>query len=425
MTKKIITFGISLVLAFALWLYVVTVVGPEYEETFRDIPVVYQGASALEARNLMILGDETHTVDLKLSGNRRDLNKLSSSNISVTLDLSKILDPGKTSYRYDISYPGNVANDSVTVQSQSPTGITLEIVRSKEKKIPVHVSFDEAAIAEGYGFLPVEQELTEIQISGPESVVDQITQATVALDINQDNNKSDITGEYVATLCDAKGQQVDSRYVTVSTEGAEAISVTLPVRMKKVLPLTVQIVEGGGATEANSTITISPSTITVLGKEEDMKDLQEISLGEIDLRNWTVNTESMYLPIELPEGLTNKSGVTEAMIMVELPELQTKDFVISRDLFQTRNLPAGTYPEISTEQLIITVRGTKNALGALTEEMLRATIDLSDAKIGQMKDWTVDVQIIGQPDGVGIIGGPYTVWIEIMDAAKVVQTAEE
>ena len=187
----------------------------------------------------------------------------------------------------------------------------------------------------------------------------------------------------------------------------------------------LQAIEGGGATEDNSVITVFPATITVLGKEEDLKDLQEISLGEIDLRNWSANTESMHLPIELPEGLTNKSGVTEAMVTVDLPELQTKDFVISRDLFKTLNLPAGTYPEISTEQLIITVRGTKNALGALTDEMLSATVDLSDAKIGQMKDWTVDVQIIGQPDGVGIIGGPYTVWIEIMDAAKVVQTSEE
>ena len=425
MTRKIITFAISLVLAFALWIYVVTVVGPEYEETFRDIPVVFQGASALEARDLMILGDETPTVDLKLSGNRRDLNKLSSSNISVTLDLSKILDPGKTSYRYDVSYPGNVANDSVTIQSQSPTGITLEIVRSKEKKVPVHVSFDEAAIAEGYGFLTVEQELSEIQISGPESVINQITQARIELDINQENNKTDISGEYVATLCDAKGQQVDSRYVTVSTEGAESISVTLPVRMKKVLPLTVTVIEGGGATQANSTVTMSPSTVTVLGKEEDLKDLQELSLGEIDLRQWSVNTESMYLPIEMPEGLTNKSGVTEATLMVDLPELVTKDFVIHRDLFKQLNLPAGTYPEISTEQLIVTVRGTKNAIEAMTDEMLAATIDLADAKIGQMKDWTVDVQIMGQPDGVGIIGGPYTVWIEIMDATRMVQNSEE
>ena len=425
MTRKIITFGISLVLSFALWLYVVTVVGPEYEETFRDIPVVFQGASALEARNLMILGDETPTVDLKLSGNRKDLNKLSSSNILVTLDLSKILDPGKTSYRYDVSYPGNVANDSVTIQSQSPTGITLEIVRSKEKKVPVLVSFDEAAIAEGYGFLQVEQELSEIQISGPESVIDQITQAKINLEINQDNNKTDISGEYVATLCNAEGQQVDSRYVTVSTEGAETVRVTLPIRMKKVLPLKVQIMEGGGATEANSTITITPPTVTVLGKEEVIKDLEELYLGEIDLRNWSANTESIYLPIELPEGLTNKSGVTEAMVMVTLPQLEEKQFIINRESFKTLNLPAGTYPEISAEQLIVTVRGTKNAIGALTEEMLSATIDLTDAKIGQMKDWTVDVQIIGEPDGVGVIGGPYTVWIEIMDAAKVAQTSEE
>ena len=61
----------------------------------------------------------------------------------------------------------------------------------------------------------------------------------------------------------------------------------------------------------------------------------------------------------------------------------------------------------------------------MTEEMLSATIDFTDAKIGQMKDWTVDVQILGEPDGVGIIGGPYTVWIEIKDATKVAPTPTE
>lgn len=425
MAKKVITFAISLVLSFALWLYVVTVVGPEYEETFRDIPVVFQGASALESRNLMIVGGETPTVDLKLSGNRKDLNKLSSSNISVTLDLSKILDPGKTAYRYDVSYPGNVANDSVTIQSQSPTGITLEIVRSKEKKVPVHIVFDEAAVAEGYGFLPIEQELSEIQIHGPESVIDQITQARIALDINQDNNKTDISGEYVASLCDANGEQVDSKYVTVTTEGAEAVDVLLPIRMKKVIPLTVQVIEGGGATRENSPVSISPSTITVLGKEDALKDLNEWSLGEIDLRQWTQDSQPLVLPIELPDGLTNKSGVNEATITVELPALEEKNFVINREQFKQLNLPSGTYPEVSAEQITITVRGTKNVIEAMTEEMLSATIDFTDAKIGQMKDWTVDVQILGEPDGVGIIGGPYTVWIEIKDATKVAPTPTE
>ena len=425
MAKKVITFAISLVLSFALWLYVVTVVGPEYEETFRDIPVVFQGASALESRNLMIVGGETPTVDLKLSGNRKDLNKLSSSNISVTLDLSKILDPGKTAYRYDVSYPGNVANDSVTIQSQSPTGITLEIVRSKEKKVPVHIVFDEAAVAEGYGFLPIEQELSEIQIHGPESVINQITQARITLDINQDNNKTDISGEYVASLCDANGEQVDSKYVTVTTEGAEAVDVLLPIRMKKVIPLTVQVIEGGGATRENSPVSISPSTITVLGKEDALKDLNEWSLGEIDLRQWTQDSQPLVLPIELPDGLTNKSGVNEATITVELPALEEKNFVINREQFKQLNLPSGTYPEVSAEQITITVRGTKNVIEAMTEEMLSATIDFADAKIGQMKDWTVDVQILGEPDGVGIIGGPYTVWIEIKDATKVAPTPTE
>lgn len=425
MAKKIITAALSLVISFALWMYVVTVVGPEYQDTFRDVPVVFQGASALDSKDLMILDNETPTVDLVLSGNRSDLNKLSSSNISVTLDLSKIQDPGKTSYRYDVSFPGNVAQDSVTVQSQSPTGITLEIVRKKDKKIPVHVEFDETAVPEGYGFLPVEQELTELQIVGPESVVDQITQAKIRLDVNEQNSKSDITGEYVATLCDANGQEVDARNVTVKTEGADSIFVHLPIRMKKVITLTVDVIEGGGATVENTPITVSPSTITVLGSEGALKELDSWSLGQIDLRQWDQDTEPLVLPIELPEGLTNKSGVAEATVTVELPELVEKEFVINKDQFKHLNLPAGTYPEISEEQLTVVVRGTANAVNAMTAEMLTLTIDFTDAKIGQMKDWAVELQIQGEPDGVGIIGGPYTVWVEIKDSTKVAQTSEE
>ncbi len=425
MTKKILTAALALAISFALWLYVVMVIGPEYQDTFRNVKVEFVGETALAEKNLMILQTENPTVDLELSGNRRDLNKLSASNISVTLDLSQIEKAEKREYRYDVTYPGNVAKNAVTVENQNPAGILLEVVERGSKPVPVHVDYDEEAIAQGYGPLLEIVELSELQIVGPADVVDQITHAYIWVDITEENNKADITGEYVATLCNSDGEEVDSKYVTVTTEGAEKIGVTLPIRMKKVLPLTVEILEGGGATAENTPYTVSPSTVTVLGSEDALKDLEEISLGQIDLSKLEPGAEPIVLPIVLPDGVTNKSLVTEATVTVEMPELVKKQFVISRENFRQNGIPAGTYPDISAQQLTVTVRGTANAVNALTPEMIQVSIDFTDAKEGQMKDWTVQVTIAGEPDNVGIVGGPYTVWVEILDEAEAAALLQE
>ena len=87
MAKKIMTAVTALAISFALWLYVVMVVGPEYQDTFRGVKVELVGEDVLEQRGLMVMQDvDNLKVDLVLSGNRKDLNKLSSSNITVTLE---------------------------------------------------------------------------------------------------------------------------------------------------------------------------------------------------------------------------------------------------------------------------------------------------------------------------------------------------
>ena len=55
MTKsKLTSIALSLVIAFGLWLYVITNVSQETEYTIYNIPVVMEGESVLTERNLMI-----------------------------------------------------------------------------------------------------------------------------------------------------------------------------------------------------------------------------------------------------------------------------------------------------------------------------------------------------------------------------------
>ena len=82
MKNKILSILLSAVAAFGLWLYVITVVSPESEKTYYEIPVVLQNKEILAERGLMVVSD-TPTVTLVLKGNRTTLNDLNEANINV------------------------------------------------------------------------------------------------------------------------------------------------------------------------------------------------------------------------------------------------------------------------------------------------------------------------------------------------------
>lgn len=406
MKRKILTALLSLLAAIALWVYVITVVGPEDQQTFRDIPVAFSGASALEGRGLMLMDEQTPTVTLELSGNRSDLNKLSPSNITVTVDLAKIYDPGKNAVGFDVSYPGDVAYDAITVQSRTPSGITLEVVRRAYKDVPIAVDFT-GALSETYMKETPELEMESIRISGPEDVVKKIQSARISLELVEET-KTTITGEFPYTLCDKDKNPVDARYIEITGEGAEAITVTVPIKRIKEIPLTVKVIEGGGATEKNSSIVIDPKSIHVSGDEELLEGLEQLQIGTVDLSNMLEDQELSF-PITLPEGIINETGITEATVEVSFPNLLVKTFTATR--FDAINVPQGMSADISAKELEVTIRGNRSVVEKLTAEDITVTVDCASAEQGSQKLSAV-ITINGSPTDIGAVG-TYTVLVQL------------
>lgn len=426
MKKKIITAALSLAIAIGFWMYVVMVIGPEYKDTFRNVEVKLVGELN---EDFMILGDHHYTIDLVLSGNRSDLNKLNSSNILVELDQSKIQEVGRSPYRYEVQVP-----DTITIESRSPAGITLEVVRRKQKTVDIEFRYDEDLIPLGYGILPVEPELEKLEISGPEEVVDQIAVAVVNIEITDKNNKTDIEGDYDLIFLDDKGKIVDDTNITRLTEGAEQISAVLPIRVKKDIPLKAYVNEGGGVTKDN--VTIEPQYITILGTEEDLRDLNEWYINDpnepIDLSELTGSTQLKF-PIDLPKNIKNKSGYEDADVTVSFEGLTVKKFVIKQEQIQQLNTPDDVLPKITEQQITVYVRGVEATVEALTEEDILVSVDFTNAKIGSEKEWKLNVSIRDNPPDAGVIinpdeedSDPYAIYVVMLDkAAELARQASE
>ncbi len=370
MTRQILNIVIAFVVALGLWVYVVTVVGPEYEDTFTDIPVTFIGepADGLEVHN-----KQGHKVTLKLSGNRSDLNKLSVSNISVTVDLSQISQPGSRGYRYEVSFPGNVPHNAVIVQSQEPASIMLSVGRVIEKYVPFKVQYN-GPTPDGYVKMQ-DPELEDVFVRGPEEIVSQIEYAglTVLSEVIPDG---DITGTYGYKFYDKNDQEVKADDTVTPVAEERKVMVTYPIRAIKKITLSITPKYGGGIDESNASYTISPGEITVQGMPADLKKLDTLNLGVIDFsvlrKDETINISIEDKLAEISKNL-KVEGQTEAEVKVTLPDLAEKSFHVTQ--FREKAVPENTECTIETRAVKVTVRGSKEDVEKLTVSDIQIIVD--------------------------------------------------
>lgn len=396
MKNKAIYALLATAIAFGLWLYVITVVNPEAEQTFYDVPVVMSNESVLKDKGLMIATDTQPTVTLVLKGNRTDLNNLKKSDITLLADLSRINVAGDQNISYSIGFPGEFADNAFEVLSHAPDKVALSIVEWGSKEVDVTVNYlgsvDLDYIVDKDG---IQLDHEKVTITGPKSVIDQITQARVDVELSGRDQTFNESFRY--TLCNAEGEPVDA--AQVKTNVAE-VNMTLRIQRVKEISLLLDVKYGGGATEQTSTIQIDPVTIKVAGSEALLEGLDSLVLGTVNLADITEDT-TLTFPITLTEGLTNMSGQTEATVTIAFPELEVKTLSVNK--IQVVNVPAGTTVKVGTQVCSVTVRGPKAQIDAITEEHLTVRVDLTNVELGENM-YAAHVYVDGAFPGVGVLG---------------------
>ena len=414
--NKIISLLLAVVIALSLWVYVVTTVTPEDSQWIRNIPVTFANEDGLFSdRNLTLTQGRNATVDLKVYGKRQDLLKLSNSNITITADLADVLGPGEWQLRYTVEMPETVSDNDISIEARSTYEVDVQVDLLSVKEIPVQAVF-QGSVADGYVQDPIELEYDTLEISGPQDQVSQVDHAQVVLD--RTNLSKTVSDSLAYTLVDADGNEIASDEIHCSVD---KIGVMMTVSLVKELPLTVQFIDGGGATEEHVVSSIEPSTITVKGSAEDLEGMNSLNIGNIDLS--TVPTNTAYtgtFNIVLPDNLTNMTGEETADVTVELKNLKEKTLRVTN--LELANVPSNLKAALGTVSLQIKVRGPSDVMDAVTASSIRAVADLSSigTSTGQFSV-PVDVYVDGF-SGVGAMGS-YSVLVSISEPTESDDTA--
>ncbi len=409
--RKLITFLISLCVAFVLWGYVITVEKPNSEESYKvAVTLSDDDIALLHDRGLMPQDYENLTVTLKVSGNRSQLKNLRSSDMAVEVNLSNVREKGKQSFAYRIPDLGNVE-----VVSSKPEKVEIAIVEWEKKDIPVVVDTTALPDLSAYVVKNIKTDFTEITISGPKKLVDQVHQAKVALDLS--GYTATDAEDHRVSLCDNEGKPIHD-VSDLDVVGGD-VHVTFTIHPRKDVPMEYLVLPGGGLTEEDVVITVTDTennpveNLSVSGRPGALDKVSLISLGEIDLSKITEDTD-IRVPIDLDKlELTNHSEIEEVVIHVDLPDQEVRSY---ENVTQIRflNEPKNMTIRPDTTTLAVKLQAMGPILDQITEENITLVVDLKGAKTGPGEyPVTVELDIPEELPEVQVVG-EYQLTVTVM-----------
>ena len=401
--------AISILLAIIFWLYVRAENDIPMENVVRGIPVQIANEDVLESRGLMVSEVEPAAINITFEGSSSVVPRLNRNNVTVSVDVARITSEGSYDLTYTVAMPTNLntTGGSGITRSSDVETIRVTVVPLYTRELSIEGTFV-GEVADGYQAGELEITPETVTISGEESAVNQVARAVV--EVGGDALTETYTGDLPITLLDRDGNVIEDDRISLSVDTALVI---LPVQVVRDVPLTVNLLPGGGISQEDIDryvkVEIEPAAISVACSAEDLEAITSISLGDIDLST-VLTTSSVERNIEIANELTNISGVSRATVTITVQGLEMRTVSVSN--FELRDVSAGYHAEIVTQSIDIQIRGPQESLDQISPSQILVVGDLTDI-VSATGRYTVPARVyLNGPDDVGVVG-EYTVTVQV------------
>lgn len=395
---------LSTLLAIVFWLFVRAAEDPEQSRTFYNVDVQLTGSNVLTRQGLTVSDVSDNRVDLRLRAPVSALDNLVRyrENFWVTVDVSKCVE-GENVLTFTTNYPTNFSTDEIVREESDPQNITVTVEKLSTRTLPIEFKLD-GKVSSGYQMGTPAVNPEQVVISGSAEQVNRVARVVAVLKRN--DLKERFAGDLPLTLLDASGEEIEDLDVTLDVDYAYVV---VPVVVVKEIPLTVKFLLGGGVnSDEDYDYAIKPSKITVSGQEDDLQNLNEISLGSIDLSK-IIGSNTISKEIVLDPSLENVSGISSANVDVTIKGLTTRTFEV--DNITIADTPSGYKVTAITQVKAVMVRGNEEDLALLDASQIRIVVDMSDYT--NEGTYSVPARVyLDANNSVGVIG-EYTITVNV------------
>lgn len=367
----------SLAVAFLVWIIVVNVSNPIVTRNI-SVPLNVVNANIITdaGKTYSLMGANSVTVSYEVRS--RDQSRISASDFNASIDLGDMYDiTGAVPIAVEVVNNKDLIIGAVA-SKPSIVRVSIEDLQRKEFTLTTKIT---GTPSDGFSVGEVKLDKTNVVVTGPVSVIGQISQIGVEIDVSGlDSNES---GRAELKYFDANGNAfvISDNRVSKSFDN---VGYSLVMLNGRTLALNFDV---GGTAAQGYKFTGAESTtksIQVRGQPEVLEGLDSITVPASALSvegatgdvNITVDIKNF-----LPANVT-AVGDTKVNVTLKVEALDKKSLTLTVNDLNIVGAKPGAATNIVPEKITVVVSGLSANLESVTNADLKATLDVSEMNVG-------------------------------------------
>ncbi|MGQ9502930.1 MAG: CdaR family protein [Anaerolineae bacterium] len=285
------TFILSFILSLMVWFVAVREQNPPVEANYTPaIPIEIENLPS----DMVIFGDVPDRVQLRLLAPQTSWDNISPGKFRAWIDLSD-LEPGL----HEVPVQVQVSDAAISIREKRPATVNVRLEKFMVAEVPIRVEVIDSAPIGYVARAPIFTPITAT-VSGAAPQVSYVSYAVGEVYLRG-------AKETVHRTVDLSARDANGDPVTRVTLNPSQVTVTVPVEQRfgyRDVSVRVRVKGEVAAGYWISNITVSPSTVTVVGNPSALKDLPGyVETVPVDVTNATADiTERVAL--DLPPGVS-------------------------------------------------------------------------------------------------------------------------
>jgi len=368
-----LAFVFSLIVSFCIWVKLSTSSSEKISKTISNIPINIALSESAKESGLRVFGLDNVFAEVTVEGNRIALGQLTKENITVFAQQSAGIINTTGNYTLELLAKKNGRPLDYEISGQvSPRFINVFVDRFQEKTFDITPNINCSTDANYFIGVAALSE-SNVKISGPETVVSNISSVCVEKDIKEKITQTVNLKDLPLTLYDENGKRVASTNLTFSVNKVDA---TLSVLSKKTVKIEPVFLNKPDNLILNSRrVEMDQTKLEIAASKEVLDSIDFVPLETLDFSNINLYKKEFNLPIKMPSGVKNLSNIYSVNLKINTDGMQSKTVKVNNINFL--NVPQEKKVNSFTRILHVEILGPSNEIKNIKTEDLVAEVDLS------------------------------------------------
>ncbi len=360
---------LSIVLAFFIWIIIMSISNPQITIVIEDIPVDRRNEEAVSKENMVYEALSGDKVTIRVKGTRSEIESLTADDFVAYVDFREI--GWVNAVPIHVEPKNEELEKHMVISYQSDKVMSISLVEHQMELVMVEVQLENVP-EEYYAYCSsVSSKLLEV--SGSKTQVESVEKLIGKVDMS--NRTEDFQTNVSLYAVDDKGNVIDDSKIRIAQRSVLAEIIMLPVKEVPVVIDTsgVTVAEGFGI----SRVEYSPKTVQIAAETSVLATVKELVIPYSAEK--LIQSQEVELEIAryLPENVYLKSETDMVYLNLVVERLISKDFVVDCINVDVKNLDERFGVNFQNTMFTVSLYGVEGEITNLTSGELDLYIDMA------------------------------------------------